>query len=157
MKIKTNVGELDVLDEDILVFNRGLPGFEELRRFALIALNETHPIQWLVSLENETISLPVMDPWLVRKDYDLNIPKDLLEFLGIEDKEKILVLGIVRIPGTNPQDLTINLAAPVIINLENNQGIQYIPQKSRYNLRHSIKEEMKRSKKLSGQKTDGDN
>ena len=68
MTIQTNVGEITVEEKDIVVFKQGLPGFERLRKFAVIALEDTRPIQWLVSLEDKEVSLPVIDPWMVRYD-----------------------------------------------------------------------------------------
>jgi len=48
--------------------------------------------------------------------------------------------------------MTVNLAAPIIINLENNLALQYIPETSEYNLRHLVKEELERNKKLTQEK-----
>jgi len=155
MTLQTNVGEITVEEKDIVIFKRGLPGFELLRKFAVIALEDTKPIQWLVSLEDKEVSLPVIDPWLVRTDYHLNIPKNLVDYLGITNEDKIFILTVVRIPDPKPEAMTINLAAPIIINLDNNQAIQYIPEKSEYSIRHFLKEELERSKKLA-QKKDGD-
>src|SRR6056297_557491 len=155
MTLQTNVGEITIEETDIVLFKQGLPGFELLRKFAVIALTDTKPIQWLVSLEDKEVSLPVIDPWLVRYDYQLDIPKNICNYLSITNEEKIFILTVVRIPGSKPEAMTINLAAPIIINLDNNQALQYIPEKSEYTIRHFLKEELERSKKLS-QKKDGD-
>ncbi len=155
MKIETNVGLLDIDEKDIIIFKQGLPGFEQLRKFALIALEDTKPIQWLVSLEEKTVSLPVCDPWAIRFDYHINIPENIVSYLDISNEEKLLIMVVVRIPDANPQSMTINLAAPIIINLDNNFALQYISEKSEYKLRHYVKKELERSKKLEEQK-DGD-
>lgn len=67
MLYKTKLGEIPVEKEDIVNFESGLPGFEQWRRYALISLPETEPIQWLISLDNSAITFPVLDPWLVKK------------------------------------------------------------------------------------------
>jgi flagellar assembly factor FliW len=133
-----------------------LPGFENLRKFALFALEDTKPVQWLVSLEDEKISLPVLDPWMVMSDYSIDVPEDIISLLKLNDKNKLFVLSVVRIPDSNPESMTINLAAPILINLENNLGLQYIPQTSQYHLRHYVKEELERSKKLQENQKDRD-
>jgi len=148
MTIQTNVGEIEIEEKDIVIFKQGIPGFEFLKKFAVIALEDTKPIEWLVSLEDKEVSLPVIDPWLVRYDYHLDIPKNIVDFLKISNQEKVFILTIVRIPGSQPETMTVNLAAPIIINLENNLALQYIPEKSEYKLRHSLKEELERSKKI---------
>ncbi|HPF17849.1 MAG TPA: flagellar assembly protein FliW [Thermotogota bacterium] len=152
MTIQTNVGEIQIEENDIVFFSQGLPGFETLSKFAIIALEDTKPIQWLVSLEDQEVSLPVIDPWIVRFDYHLDIPKNIIDYLAITNQEKVFILSIVRIPGNQPKAMTVNLAAPIIINLENNQALQYIPEKSDYTLRHLVKEELERTKKMTQEK-----
>jgi flagellar assembly factor FliW len=148
MHYKTNVGEMEIDGKDVILFKGSIPGFENLKKFALLALDDTKPVQWLVSLEDDTISLPVLDPWMVRTDYSVNIPEDIISFLEIKNQEKLLIMSVVRIPDAKPESMTINFAAPIFINLENNFAMQYIPQKSIYNLRHNVKEELERTKKL---------
>jgi flagellar assembly factor FliW len=156
MTIQTNIGEIQVEEKDIVIFKQGIPGFELLKKFAVIALEDTKPIQWLVSLEDKEVSLPVIDPWLIRSDYHLDIPKNIVDFLKITNQEKIFILTVVRIPGSQPDAMTVNLAAPIIINLDNNLALQYIPEQSEYKLRHSLKEELERSKKLAQEKNGDD-
>lgn len=156
MTIQTNVGEITVEEKDIVVFKQGLPGFERLRKFAVIALEDTRPIQWLVSLEDKEVSLPVIDPWMVRYDYHLDIPKNIVEYLNITKEDKVFIITVIRIPDSKPDTMTVNLAAPIIINLDNNKALQYIPEKSEYQLRHLVKEELERSKKLAQEKNGDD-
>ncbi len=156
MTIQTNVGEIEIEEKDIVIFKQGIPGFEFLKRFAVIALEDTKPIQWLVSLEDKEVSLPVIDPWLIRYDYHLDIPKNIVDYLKITNQEKAFILAVVRIPGSKPDDMTVNLAAPIIINLDNNMALQFIPEKSEYKLRHYLKEELERSKKLAQEKNGDD-
>ena len=156
MTIQTNVGEITVEEKDIVVFKQGLPGFERLRKFAVIALEDTRPIQWLVSLEDKEVSLPVIDPWMVRYDYHLDIPKNIVEYLNITKEDKVFIITVIRIPDSKPDTITVNLAAPIIINLDNNKALQYIPEKSEYQLRHLVKEELERSKKLAQEKNGDD-
>ncbi|MFW6263129.1 MAG: flagellar assembly protein FliW [Thermotogota bacterium] len=156
MTIQTNVGEIQIEEKDIVIFKQGIPGFEFLKKFAIIALEDTKPIQWLVSLEDREVSLPVIDPWLIRYDYQLDIPKNIVEYLKITNQEKAFILAVVRIPGLKTDAMTVNLAAPIIINLDNNLALQYIPEKSEYKLRHSLKEELERSKKLAPEKNGDD-
>ena len=48
MRIQTAVfGELEICQDRIIFFKEGLPGFEELKRFVLIILEQTRPFLWL--------------------------------------------------------------------------------------------------------------
>jgi flagellar assembly factor FliW len=90
------------------------------------------------------IAFPVIDPWLVKKDYSFDISQEVVDRLDIRDKEKILVITMVRIPQDNPLEMTVNLLAPVIINTENRQAIQLVLDRSDYSLRHHIRDEIRK-------------
>jgi flagellar assembly factor FliW len=144
MLFSTKLGKIEVEKSEIVNFDTGIPGFENWRQFALILLPETQPIQWLISLENMEIAFPVIDPWLVKKDYSFDISQEVVDRLDIRDKEKILVITMVRIPQDNPLEMTVNLLAPVIINTENRQAIQLVLDRSDYSLRHHIRDEIRK-------------
>ncbi|HPE67909.1 MAG TPA: flagellar assembly protein FliW [Thermotogota bacterium] len=147
MKFRTRLGEIEISEEHTLFFPKGLPGFENLHRFALYTLPETNPIQWLISLDDALISFPVIDPWLIRSDYAVDIPPVVLESLAIRSREKVLIVNMIRIPQDDPRSMTINLLAPILVNLENRQAMQMIMENSDYDLRHPVHEELERSKK----------
>ncbi|MBM7559606.1 flagellar assembly protein FliW [Marinitoga litoralis] len=145
-KYKTRIGDLEVDDNDIIYFEEGLPGFENLKKFIILTLKETYPIMWLVSLEDELVSFPIIEPKLVKIDYEVKIPQELGEKLGIKSEDEAAVFSIMTIPHDNPEDATINLKAPIIVSKTSNRGIQYIL--DNYDLKHSIKDEILISQKI---------
>jgi flagellar assembly factor FliW len=147
VRVKTKLGEMEIPKDKIVIFNEGIPGFEDLRKFAIVS-NGSDPIMWLVSLEDEKIALPVVDPWLIRIDYTVDIPRDVIEDLEIEDDKDVQIWAILVIPRDKPEDMTINLLAPIVINLKNRRGKQIIMESSEYDIRHFVKEELERSRKL---------
>jgi len=144
---KTKFGEIDIPESEVITFEEGLPGFENLKKFAIISRG-SEPIMWLVSLEDEKVALPVMNPWIVRVDYNVQVPKEIVEDLEIEKEEDVKVWSIVVIPQDEPLDMTINLLAPIVVNARNRKAAQIILDNPEYDIRHSVKEEMERSKKL---------
>ncbi len=147
MVYKTKFGEIEINDKDILEFDTGLPGFEDLRKFAVVSQG-TEPIMWLVSLEDENIALPVIDPWIVRVDYDVKIPKEVVESLKLEKEEDVQVWSVLVIPKDNPDGMTINLLAPIVVNKKTGKAMQVILDTDEYDIRHNVKEEMERSRKI---------
>ena len=141
MIFSTRLGKIEVDEAEVLTFEAGIPGFEPWHWYALIMLPETQPVQWLISLESMEIAFPVLDPWLVKKDYAFDISQDVVDRLDIKNREKILVTNMVRIPQNNPQEMTINLLAPIIVNTENRKAMQLVLDRSDYSLRHMIREE----------------
>ncbi|MCD6450035.1 MAG: flagellar assembly protein FliW [Thermotogaceae bacterium] len=147
MVYRTKFGEIEISDNDILDFDMGLPGFENLKKFAVISQG-TEPIMWLVSLEDEKIALPVIDPWIVRVDYDVKIPKEAVEFLELESEEDVKIWSVLVVPKDSPENMTINLLAPIVVNKKTKKAMQVILETEEYDIRHSVREEIERSRKV---------
>ncbi len=110
-------GFFDTKDNKIINFPWGLPGFEELHKFIILEVSDTKPIYWLQSTENRHIALPVVVSFELLDDYNVFIKSNELEGLYVESKNDLLILNVVVIP-QNIKDMTINLAAPVVINVK---------------------------------------
>jgi len=136
MIYRTRLGEFEINDDEIITFPKGIPGFEELKKFIVLSLPETDPIKWLVSLDDESIAFPIIDPWLVLEDYEVDLSNQDLELLQVQDPSDIVVLSIVTIPIDKPQEATVNLKAPIVINIKKGRGLQVILEK--YELKHPI-------------------
>ncbi|WP_072863772.1 flagellar assembly protein FliW [Marinitoga hydrogenitolerans] len=147
-KYNTKFGELEIADNEIIIFESGIPGFENLKKFYIHFSKETFPIQWLLSLENPEITFPVIDPVLVRVDYTFDLSKDIVEYLEIKKPEDVKIFTIMTIPHGDPDNITVNLKAPIIISKVNNKGVQLILENENYHLKHNVKEEISRSDEI---------
>lgn len=126
MMIETErFGSFDTNDNKIIEFPWGLPGFEDLRKFIIVEVSETRPIYWLQSAENKYIALPVIVSFEVLSDYNIYIKEHELEGLFVESKNDLLILNVAVIP-QNIKDMTLNLAAPIVINVKRGIGKQII-------------------------------
>jgi len=151
-KIVTRFGELEVDEKSIIHFEEGIPGFEDFRDFIIVERQESEPIKWLVCIDEPEITLPIINPWLVRVDYDVKIDEGTVEMLEIESEKDVLIVCVVVIPRDNPKDMTINLLSPIVINIKNNKARQIVMEESKYKIRHKVEEEIKRSKKILSEK-----
>lgn len=147
-KIVTKFGELEIDEENLIHFEEGIPGFEKHKNFVIVERKESEPIKWLVCIDEPNIVLPVIDPWLIRVDYDVKIDEGTIEMLEIESEKDVLIVCVLVIPPDNPKNMTINLLAPIVINVKNNQARQLIMEGSEYKIRHKVNEEIKRSQKI---------
>ena len=118
-------GSFDTKDSKLIDFPNGLPGFEELHKFIILEVSDTWPIYWLQSTDNEYIALPVIVSFEILDDYNIYIKENELEGLYVESKNDLLILNVAVIP-QNIQDMTINLAAPIVINVKRGIGKQII-------------------------------
>ncbi|MCR4720781.1 MAG: flagellar assembly protein FliW [Lachnospiraceae bacterium] len=141
MRINTRYfGTVDLDDDKVIVFDDGLFGFEEYKKFALIFNNEAKErpsISWLQSVDEQALALPVMIPTIVKPDYNPVVEDDALETLGDWNEENISVLVTVTVP-ENLSDMTTNLKAPIIINTDSMKGVQTVVENPDYEIRFKI-------------------
>jgi flagellar assembly factor FliW len=145
MKVLTKpYGEIEIEDKQVITFPRGLFGFEELRRFALLdALQQ--PFYWLQSLERVEVAFVLMDPLFFRPDYTPDVDPSELEEIGIKGPDPALVFSIVTIP-ENSSQMTANLQGPLILNPRTHVGRQSISVNPRWGVRHVILDELARAR-----------
>lgn len=114
-------GVVDVAADNILTFSAGLLGFENLREFVLISVDETEPMKWLISLDEPSIGFPLLSPWIIDVEYDLRE-----QF----DAAKQAVFAVITL--VNPQGkMSANMKAPVIIG-DDRTGKQIILSSDKY-------------------------
>jgi flagellar assembly factor FliW len=138
MIIKTKfLGEVEIREEDILVFPDGILGFEESRKFILLPIPENEFFSILQDVEREYVSFIVTDPWKFKTDYEMEVPDNELLRINIRKKEEIAMLSIVTLSDVFEKS-TMNLLAPLILNTENRIGKQYVLNNVSYSSKHPL-------------------
>jgi len=120
-------------------FEEGLPGLEDEREFALLSHEQSAPVCWLQSMVHPEIALPVLNPFLLCPTYSFDITDSDVEALGIEDDKDVFTINVVVIP-KDPTEMTINLAAPIIVNAVNHQAKQIFVSDKRYKIKTKVSE-----------------
>lgn len=146
MLIETRFGTSETNESKIITFPSGLPGFEDLHRFIIVETGNTKPIYWLQSTENKYIALPVVVSFAIINDYNIDIRENELEDLCVENENDLLILNVVVIPD-DVTKMTVNLAAPVIINAKKGIGKQIIIDAAELPLRFPVYEAIRNSLK----------
>jgi flagellar assembly factor FliW len=135
---------LEVDERQKVTFPQGLFGFETIKDYVILDA-ERQPFYWLQSLDVEQVAFVIINPFLFRPDYELDIDDELLKDIGITSPEKALIFTIVTIPGSGP--MTANLQGPIIINRDARLGKQGILTDQRWKTKHDILEELSAVKK----------
>lgn len=143
MQVTTKIfGEIEIEDDKIIVFGNGIIGFPELKRFALLHDGERGTnagIRFLQSLDEPAFAMPVMDPLLVKPDYDPEVNDELLAAAGNVTADNILVLVTVTIPKDLTQ-MSVNLQGPFVINVEEHKACQVIVENGDYPVKFPVYE-----------------
>lgn len=136
-------GQLEVDEKGIIDFPEGLPGFEDAKRFVLIANGgEDLIFQWLQSIDNMDLAFVVIDPKIIKDDYIVDVPEEEVEELQIDESSETIVLCIVVVP-EDLAKITANLKAPVIINNTSKKGKQVVLDNNDYEIKHYIMQELR--------------
>lgn len=135
MKVKTKpFGEIEISDKQKISFKNGILGFEEIKHFFLLDGENGSPFYWLQALEMPEIAFVIIDPAYVVDNYKLDINQKDLDELQIINQEEMLIFSIVTIY-EKPEDITVNLLGPVIINKSKRIGKQIINQNDEYEIK----------------------
>ncbi|MBM3316955.1 MAG: flagellar assembly protein FliW [Candidatus Eisenbacteria bacterium] len=138
MRIETrHWGIVEIPDDQVIHMPEGLLGFEDLRRFVLLDLEESRPFAWLLSADDPEISFAVADPRHFRSgDYPLHLSaadEDQLD-LTAGDQPAVLVIAAVDASGR----VTGNLRGPIVLNTRNRIARQLVTYGSSLPLRQPI-------------------
>lgn len=143
--VSAHFGPIAVDESSIIEFPRGLPGFEERRRFVPLQHGEPGGLLFLQSLERADLcflALPVRSP---RPDYRLLVTAEDLEVLELppgrqpEIGRDVVALAIISlVEGGEP---TVNLRSPVVIHIRTRRAIQAIRPDERYQVNEPLVEE----------------
>ncbi len=127
-------GGYSYAETDVFDLPWGLPGFPNLRRFVLIEVAGQEGILWLQSIEDTSVALPLSSPWKFFEDYDPRIPLYAQAALGLEQPDDFVIYCVLVAPRDGGQ-ITMNLLAPLVINIKTYIGRQVPLDDPRYAVR----------------------
>jgi flagellar assembly factor FliW len=141
VKVATKAyGNIEIDERQKIIFPQGLFGFEHLKDYLLLDA-ERQPFYWLQSMDEEQVAFILVNPFLFRPDYEVNINNEELADIGIHSPEKALIFTIVTIP-SDENPMTANLQGPIIINRDNRTGKQAVLSDTRWRTKHDIMAEL---------------
>ncbi len=103
-------GTLEIEESAVIEFPTGLIGLGGTR-WTLVGEPSDGPFQWLHSLEDGDLALPVTNPWAFFADYEVELSDADTAAL---DADEATVLVTVR-AGAELADFSANLRAPILI------------------------------------------
>jgi flagellar assembly factor FliW len=120
----TRFGEIRYHPADVVCFRKGLFGFENMKKYLIIEREKSRPFIWLQSIENPALALPIVDPLFFKPDYKVKVQNQSLAEIGVSDPLHARTFVIATIPQGRPENISINLMGPIIINVSNRQAVQ---------------------------------
>jgi flagellar assembly factor FliW len=119
----TRFGCVTIDREDIIRFPEGLLGLPDCLDWVILADAQNDAVAWMQSLDRKEIALALVSPRRFLRDYRIRVARKEIEPLELERLEDAQVLVIV---GKTQRSLTLNLKAPLVLNLACRRGRQVI-------------------------------
>ena len=131
----TRFGRLTVDDERVMTFPRGLLGFPNHTRFALIQTGQENYFFWLQSVDDANLAFVVTDPSIFFKDYEVPVREETTADLQLTDMSYAQVFVIC-----NKVDewLTGNLLGPIVVNAQNRLATQVVLTEKKWTTRQPL-------------------
>ena len=107
-------GAFDVPCDRILEFPHGMIGFPGTRRYVILDHRPGSPFKWMLSIDDPEIAFAVADPCELVQGYEP--PLELAARLLSTDPSDVALFVVVTIP-PDPSQMTVNLMAPVVVDL----------------------------------------
>jgi len=122
---------------DEIILSEGLVGLPNLKRWVLKDMDPPMPLKWLESLDRPGFRLPVTDPVYFDTEYSFELDDKAERLLANPQAEDLVVMIVTNILDGGER-VTGNLAAPVVVNVNNRNGLQCILNEQNYCLHHEI-------------------
>ncbi|OMC89155.1 flagellar assembly protein FliW [Viridibacillus sp. FSL H7-0596] len=139
MQIETKfLGSVEIEEENIFTFEEGIPGFENSKKYVFLPLEKESPFGILQSITQVEVGFVVAFPFLFKKDYSFDLSESDKKALHVKEESDIITYSIVTLKEPF-ETSTLNLLAPVIINVKQKIGKQIVLQDNeKYALRHPV-------------------
>jgi len=135
MNIKTmRFGEMEVENDKVLKFVTGPLGFADKLNWVIV---ENGLLGWLQSVDDPELAFVIANPFEFYEDYEFGISQEEMSVLNISTNKELNVISIVSVP-PKVENMTINLLAPIVINIKESTAKQVILSNNKYSVRHYV-------------------
>ena len=121
--VSQRFGSFEIPEDRVFRFGNGLIGFPKAEHFVLLDHRPGSPFKWMLSLEDPELAFAVANPSDLVSDYSPPLKKAAKQ-LSANDAD-VAIFALVTIP-SDPTQMTINLMAPVAVDLRSMTAEQLI-------------------------------
>ena len=116
-------------------FPAGLPGFPQAHQFELAPWGPAgSPFMMLSSVDDPDVGFVVVPPWVFYPDYEFELDNGTAERLSLQSSEDAVVFAVVTLRD-RPEDSTLNLLGPIVVNRFSHEAAQVVLPTSGYSVR----------------------
>lgn len=131
----TKLGDIEIDDARIVTLPEGILGFSDARRYVVLDIRKGSSLKWLLCVDRPELALVVTDPYAWFPDYRMSLADSDAAAIAFRDEDDMSVMAIVTLRGRRREDTTLNLRAPVVVNLRTLLGRQVVLPEERWGIR----------------------
>lgn len=124
-------------EKNIITFEEGILGFEDIKQYLLYQEEESKVIWSLQAANADTPSFVVIDPFSIVENYCPVLSDEDLQYFGENDLVNLCFLCVAAIK-PDLTDSVANLKAPIVIDAKTNKAKQIIMNDSEYPIRYKL-------------------
>ncbi|MAT68073.1 MAG: hypothetical protein CMJ58_00965 [Planctomycetaceae bacterium] len=121
--LTTRFGSLRAVPGDLITFEQGLIGLRDCRRWLLLADAKNPLLGWMQCVDSADVAVGIVAPRRFVPEFQLRVSRKEIESLRLDHLHDAQVAVIVS---RQPDGLSLNLRAPLVINVESRRGRQVI-------------------------------
>lgn len=131
MEIKSKfLGEQRVDPDTIIVFPKGIPGFEDQTRFKLFHQEDNPIIFWLQSVDDEDLTFSAANPVDFNINYSFILTDEEQTLLELSSPDELAVLILLHTDENDEESgkptIKGSIKSPILINVNSRKGIQKV-------------------------------
>ena len=125
--VTSRFGTIEVPEERVFFFPRGLIGFEHLKRYARLDSTKGPSVQWLQAMDDPETAFLVSDPTTYLPSFELKIRESdasraLNQSIDLQGLETLTILHVDR----DNRSLHVHVQAPLLLDPESRKGVQVV-------------------------------
>lgn len=130
----TKLGDIEIDDARIVTLPDGILGFSDAHRYVVLDIRKGSNLKWLLSVDRPELALVVTDPYAWFPDYRMPLSDSDAASLSFRDDDELSVMVIVTVRGRRREDTSMNLRAPIAVNLRTMLGKQVVLSEDRWGI-----------------------
>jgi len=134
----TRFGRISLDEDRIIHMKRGLIGFADKQRYAVISPRPSSALHWYQSIDDPALAFVITSPRLFVPQYRIHFGEGVLEALGTSNPDELDIYVLVTIPPGRPEEMTANLIGPLVVNSRARLAEQLIVDDSSYSHKHPL-------------------
>ena len=131
-------GELLVHEDSIIDFPEGIFGYEYLKKFALVEIEEMIPFIWLIAVDEPEIALPMLRYKAVYPNYQITLSGADRKTLQLNPDEEFHLFFVITV-NEQEEKVTANLKGPIVIHIRKRLGAQIIATNEEYIIHYPVR------------------